>query len=389
MNLMNILKKTYGKILGFLDTEFNIPIDKQKKTVNSFREPKDDIERSFYQYKAATSFNRNKINLLINLVSPLFSIYYLIKLTINYSFLLNKKNMKYDAVFLSDGIIIETIPNSIRKEFPNIVLRSYTDNLCLSYKDIVYLMQIFKRYPISFYFHFKTILKVGMYSGQLIKYQPSAIISYTEGSFTSSIATNYCENHDIEHINIMHGERFFSSHLAFCRFSRYYVWDEYYIKLFKSLRSPVSQFIIEIPEILNRDLARKENYNNYLTYYLADEDKKTLLSIKEIFDKFRKQEKKCAIRIHPRSSNVNLVKQIFKDYYIEDPQIVTIKKSLQDTENVVSLRSTVLFEGYCNGKNIVIDDVTQPHKYQILKELDYIMLEKPHELFSELTKEIT
>lgn len=384
MSLIDILRKVYGKMRNLLSPEFNISVEEQKNIIDSYLEPKNDIERSFYQYQATMITNGKILKLLINCVSLFLCPYYILKLKRNYRILSNEKTIKCDAVFLSDGIIIETIPESVRREFPNIVLKKFTDSMCLSYEDIVYLKEIFKRYPVEFHFHLKAIFKLGMYSAQIIKHKPKAIISYTEGSFTSSIATAYCENYKIEHINIMHGERYFSIHLSFCRFSRYYVWDEYYIKLFKNLRAPVSQFIVELPEILNRNLDIKENPTYYLTYYLGDENKQVLLLIKKCFDKLKAQGKTCAIRIHPRWSDVDLVKYVFKDYYIEDAKIVTIKESLENTKYVASLRSTVLLEGYCNGKEVILDDVTQPHKYMMLKELGYIMMNKPHYLLSDI-----
>ncbi len=387
MRLLYVLKRLYGKMRFFLNSDFNMPIEYQKKILNTFSEPKGDIERSFYQYKATMRTYGRLFQFLLNLASFFLIPYYILILKGNYKRLLSSEVKECDAVFLTDGIIIETIPDSLREEFSNIIMENFTDNMCLSNNDISFLQQIFKRYPISFHFQLKCIMKIGMYSAQLLLHTPQAIISYTEGAFTSSVATEYCESHEIEHINIMHGEMYFVVHTSFFRFSRYYVWDQYYVDLFKSLHAPVSQFIIELPETLKRNLFKKENYKYYITYYLANEKEHALLLIKECFDKLKVRGKNCAVRIHPRWSNEDVVKKIFYGYDIEEAKLITMKESLEDTKYVASLRSTALFEGYCNGKEIILDDYSNRGVFEKLVELNYIMLSKPHKLLSQVIEE--
>lgn len=384
MTLIKILKRTYGRVRLLVKPAFNIPIEEQKKMLYAYPDPKDDIQRSFFQYKLAMQTNGKLISLIINIASIFLIPYYLIILKKNYKRLIREELIKADGIFLSDGISFEAVPDSLKQEFPNIIIKSFTDDMCLSEKDIQFLAGIFKRYPTSFHFQLKSLMKVAIYSAQFIKHDPKAIISYTEGSFTSSIATNYCENREVQHINIMHGERYFEICVSFFRFSRYYVWDKSYVDLFKRQRAPEYQFKIELPKMLRRDLSLQKNQKYFMTYYLSDEKKESLLLIKKSFDILKSKGKICSVRLHPRGYNNVLAKKIFDAYDIEEANLISIKESFENTKYLVSLRSTVLFEGYCNGKEIILDDYSNPRAFNRLKELDYIMLNKPHLLLSEI-----
>jgi len=387
MNLTYTLKALYRKVRNRYASDFRITLQKKKEILDSFPEPKDDFERSYFQYKSLMKAYGRLIEILLDIVSIPLIPYFLIKLRYQSKKLIYKNIADYDAVFLSSGIIIDTIPDSIKYSYPRIIVENFIDCMSLSNSDICYLKKIFYRYPFDYHLLLKAIMKISIYSAQMNKYNPRAIISYTDGSFTSSIATMYCEHHNVKHINIMHGERYFSLFYTFFRFSKYYVWDEKYADLFKELRADSSQFIIEQPKTLKLNLNADIVPKYYITYYLADEDVNTLHLIKDCFEKLKAQGKICAIRLHPRYGNYRQINHIFKDHLIELPTDVSIKESFENTQYISSLRSTVIFEGYSNGKEVIIDDITQPEKYRKLIELRYVMLNKPHHLLSEILEE--
>lgn len=387
MTVTKVLRRAYGWIRHLVKPEFNTPIKEQQEMLFSYPDPEDDIERSFFQYKLTMKTIGKWFSCIINIASVFLIPYYILILKRNYKKIVNEEVKECDGVFLSDGIIFETIPDSLRNEFPDMIMENFTDNMCLSQEDTVFLKEIFRRYPMAFHFQLKSLMKIGIYSAQIIKHNPKAIISYTESSFSSSIATYFCEGKNVEHINIMHGERYFELYVSFFRFSRFYVWNQYYVDLFSKLRAEISQFIIEIPKILRRELCMESQPKYYMTYYLSDENKEALLIIRMCFDILRMRGEKCALRIHPRGENWKLVRGVFNDYDIEESKVISMKQSLENTKYVASLRSTVLFEGYCNGKEVILDDCSNISAFEKLKELDYIMLKKPHKLLSDIIKE--
>lgn len=65
-------------------------------------------------------------------------------------------------------------------------------------------------------------------------YQPSAIITFAEGTPASSLLTAYLREKGIRHVNHMHGERFPNPAQAFCCFDATHLWGEAFRELFES-----------------------------------------------------------------------------------------------------------------------------------------------------------
>ena len=68
----------------------------------------------------------------------------------------------------------------------------------------------------------------------------------------------------------------------------------------------------------------------------------------------------------------------------ENPKDISIFDSINKTDKIVSRFSTVLFQAYSMNKKIVIDNVSDIEQYNKLKEVGYIMIEKEHELLSDI-----
>ena len=95
----------------------------------------------------------------------------------------------------------------------------------------------------------------------------------------------------------------------------------------------------------------------------------------------------CKLRLHPRGKiyNEDIVRDIFgSDYCVEDCAHVSLGDSISDSKYLMAVCSTVLLQGYLNGKKIIIDDSTDSDLYMSLQELGYVMLSKPHYLLSDI-----
>ena len=369
-NIVIIIKKRKTKNYG---------VKKQKEILLSFPKPKDDYERSYFQYMC----QKRKMGFLFNILSNflgffLFIIFYF-KLSLN---VINKNEKKCDAVFLSNDIPKNILPDSLSEEFKEILYNNNFDAFILTKDDKRFVKNLWMKYPISFYFLYKCMMKISMYSGQIQIFDPKAIITYAEYSFTSSVLTAYCNQINIEHINLMHGEKIFDIVDSFFRFNRCYVWDPFYKDLFIKLRAYENQFMVEIPPSLNMKLNHNIEYIYDFTYYLMNENGEQLKKISAILQVLKSRKNKIAVRPHPRYSNMMLVKRIFSDFSIEDYSKVSIEESFGKTNGIISLYSTVLLQGSYNNKNVIIDDFTSKEDYKNLFELDYIMLSKPHKLLS-------
>ena len=166
-------------------------------------------------------------------------------------------------------------------------------------------------------------------------------------------------------------------------FNKIYVWDEYYVKLYNRLL-----FKYDDISVFNPWLNKKEeglfNYERDMCFYLNYESKESLEILADVINKLVLKGLKVIIRPHPSQIEEILKKNIIKIDYIENPKDISIFDSINKTDKIVSRFSTVLFQAYSMNKKIVIDNVSDIEQYNKLKEVGYIMIEKEHELLSDI-----
>lgn len=377
MSLISILKKNARKYLSSGAPLFSFEIVNQKKYLKRFGDPKDDIERSYFQYKCQMKL----MHPIIQISLQVFSLVMLGVMRLRKYAVLPKKE-SCDALFISEGIPSNVIPEILIDEFKNLKIIQNVDDVYLDNEDKNFLRQISERYPLSFYFRFKILLKTQLYSAWRYTYNPRAIIVCSEYSFTSSVMTKYCEQYSIEHIDVMHGEKLFYIRDTFFRFNRCYIWDKFYKKLFTELRAADDQFIEQLPRSMKFDAVNTDKQCDY-TFYLGQESTKQLVKIDGYCRKLIEMGNTVMVRPHPRYSNMKELKKYFDSDIIEDTAL-SIEESLVGTKYVVSLYSTVLNQALHNQISIVIDNMTEPQKFRKLKELEFICLNKPHRLLSDI-----
>lgn len=358
----------------------------QQKIVNSFPEPVDTIERAYFQYKATMQDWTNIGRCLAESAAYILIPLYIYKLrTIQIEF-----DTKIDMICFLATDQDKIISESLKQEFPVYKICDTAELLCIDENDWTYLNQIFKRYKRNYYFKLKILLRVAAYSAHIKKYAPKVFVSAAEHSFSNTLCTWYCEKKNIENIVCQHGEYWRRLNGSFFFVHRYYTWDIYYINLHKEHRAYIPIFYIEVPAcIMGLGIKEIENPPYFATYYLSYETKQELAIIKESIDKLRISGKKCKVRLHPRGriSNESYVRRIFNGYYVEDCEEVTLGDSINNSRYLMSVRSTVLLQGYLNNKKIIIDDMSNTVLYEKLKDWGYVMLSKEHIALSEFFKE--
>lgn len=386
MNLMSFLKKNRMKDYGKKETCFECPIEEQKKFIELLNEPEDYIDRSFFQYLCQKKLSGRVKYFIYDLAALILLPVYYVSLTVFSKCNYCKKSAEHKAVAFMNDIPHNLIPESLMREMQNMLFLNTEESYFLDAETRKFLRSIYRRHPFSPYFFFKVMMKVAMYDSAKINYSPQAILTYNEFSFTSSILTLYCSRCGMEHINIMHGEKIYFIRDSFFAFHRFYVWDEFYVKLFKKLRAEEKQFVIELPPGMKFEKKTGEESKYDFKYYLANE---TEIELKRIHQSLKILETKgynVAIRPHPRYTNTVLLNKVISDIEIEEPESVGIEASVMDTKRVVALWSTVLNQGYNNGREVVIDDIVNLKKFECLKKLDYIGLSYRHTLLSDWMK---
>lgn len=377
MGLANKLKDLAVELERKNNSLFEYPVDKQKKYVGHFMEPKDDIERSYFQYRCQMKFNRPFVTFLLNLASlPMIGLY--LRKSNNEI----KERKEGNTIFFSDGKPSNIIPDELRANVGNIEVidekREY-----LSKWDKSFIKSLWKRYPFSWQFLLKCLMKIRFYRYEIERLHPSTIIVCNEYSFTSSVLTKYCEDLGIRHINVMHGEKLYFMRDSFFRFFECFVWDNHYVSMFERLRAEKSQFKVTVPASLRIQKTAKAKTVDF-TYYLGAEKGDILRTIVKAMVDLKNKNCRVAIRPHPRYSDIEEIKANVTNVEIEDTKFITIEDSLGRTSHAISVYSTVLNQASFNDVRVVLDDVSDPVKYSRLQDIDYIMFSKPHELLSEL-----
>lgn len=374
----NIIKIIRSGFFGS-KSQFAIDVEKSVRYLNSIKKPLDDIERSYAQYKCQCFLRRNTANFLLNVGCFFVIIPYIIKGLLGKSSFKENKDIVYSISILDSRII----PSSLKREYPNELITNEFDGTLLKTEDLGFIWRVYIRHPLSFFFVLRIIIKISFYRYFIEEYHPKAIAINSEFSSASSVMTAYCENVGISHFNIMHGEKLYFIRDSFFRFSRCYVWDEYYKDLFISLRADYSQFIIEKPESVLFDVSKYKGKRQMIDYKYMLNGNSKLEEIAAALHKIRDKGFRVMVRPHPAYTNIELVKLFFEEDEIE-PCTVTIEESLSNSQNVISLYSTVLLQAYFSGINIVMDDLNYDKEYQKLKELKYILINKNHQKLSEL-----
>ncbi|MBF0553703.1 MAG: hypothetical protein HQK96_04015 [Nitrospirae bacterium] len=239
----------------------------------------------------------------------------------------------------------------------------------LSVHDLLTVNRLFQhRYHILFspLFLSKCILVVSAYSDIIARYKPRNIINFTEGSFYSSFVTAYCETHEVKHVNIMHGDRFFYAGNAFCEFHEFHVWGEYYRNLFVSLHCPPKQFIISVNPVHKYLFDRgwnQENINMFkillvtFDYYMTS----------SIFFKLLRRliatlDKNWSVIIRPHyirayKKHCNTIYLLCKELgiscSIKTPEDNTIENAILYSQIVVSVASTTLLDAWIAGRKVI------------------------------------
>lgn len=377
MNVSLWLKSLYTRISGVDGNEYVNSCEEEKFFLNQFNEPVDDIERSYYQYLCQKKCTRRWKNIITNVGAIILFFPYLISYLVKARY--DKKKQDVDAVMTQDFIKSGRLPKSLRSILKSTCVGGY-DKGSLDKSDVLFLLNVLRRYPIAPLFIFKCMCRIASYAQIIRCHSPKSIIASAEYSFTSSVLTYYCEERKIQHINIMHGEKEFYIRDAFSRFHRFYIWDNFYKLLFKEmLRANKTEYIVEKPPFL---VLQKGGCADTYVYYMQIHTNKQIQMIR---NSLKALDHKFVVRPHPLHFNKK-ISQLFETYEIENPEKVSLERSLMSAEMVISICSTVLLQAYWLGIPVVIDDISDPIFYSELKKRNYIMLNKPHTLLSDLLR---
>lgn len=358
---------------------FSLSVEKQKHILYSIPEPKDDFDRSYYQYLCQMKLAGKSFSFRSNIIS--FFLFWAMMIFLPWTRCV-KSEFSNNAVFVAPEGNLKCIPESLANRFDKII--NFRAGMKLSLKDRKFALGLFLRHPFSYYFLAKILFKVASYRLQISYFSPRSIITTSEYSFTSSALTEYCHQNGLEHINVMHGEKLFYIRDSFYHFDRCYVWEEFYANLGKLLRAEDAQFVVERPLAQQPWPVSQISKSVDYTYYLQAESKGDLAKIRDSMLLLKQKGNVVSIRPHPLYSDMEYIKELFSDFVLEAIDEIKIEESVLRTRNAVSLYSSVLTQAFNNGVSVVIDDITNKQHYENLAELQFCCLNRKHILLSNL-----
>lgn len=380
------IKRAYrfiNKKIGNSKGLFKIKTKKQINYMNGLPKPVNDIQRSYNQYKCQKLQDTSRFALF-----NMGSFFSLIPIILYFRLKTNKHIddvNKGKAVYITSGASREIIPASLFNEYEVIVDVEINSSYKLNSCDLSIIFSIMRQYPFSFYFILKNIIKIAFYRNVIDRYNPEAIISTSEYSYSSSVLTYYCERNSVKHINVMHGEKLLNIRQSFFRFHNCYVWDKHYVKLFTKLRAEKDQFRVEVPNSLkiNCEKFSIENKVDY-KYYLGAPTDQELIEVSKIIVNIEKLGFTIKVRPHPLDIDMKVIEKYIPSKNIENSRDICLSSSICNSRNVIGAFSTVLLQAYLCGKQVFLDDVIYKKEVDKLEELEYILISKKVNYLSSL-----
>ena len=366
---------------SFSRSMFRLNRKEREAVLAAFPQPRDDMERSFFQYRC----HMQSVSRLLRVFQSLLA-YPVFLLLMLKSGKAPEAGEKTDtAVYINEGIGTDIIPDSLTARFSQI-LSTRDSALFFTKRERDWFLPVWKRYWRYPYFLLKCYTKMGVYAALERAHHPRALIVYSEFSFTCSLLTAYCAHVGMEHINVLHGEKLLNIRDVFVRYHRFYVWDESHKDLFLQMRAEPSQFVVEAPPMMRLRLPQEATRRYDLTYYAGSLTECQIDRLRACFAGLRRQGLRICVRVHPRFGNLSLVREKLEGCVFEDAKEISLEQSLAETGACCGIISTVLYQAHLCGKPIVIDDVSDPDKFSLIKDLGYQMLQVPHRLLSEAGK---
>jgi hypothetical protein len=379
----------------------NPDIQKWEKILNSIPHPNDDIERSFARFTCRMHYHSLFYKFIANSVAliGLLSFFKLRGGKDNKHTRSEKKEKKGCVLVKITKITqfevgyADILPPELEKSYGTLQLVIKPEGIkrYLTPYARTLLIDSISRRPFRFLFNYWIFRELCFYSYILDEYNPNAIAVYVnERNIAAPMISSLCEERGTDFVSFMHGDYIMQLLHGFMRFTKYYAWDEHYVKMFiEDLRCEPGQFRIYKPDKYKGICKPRESgiYEYFATYYTGNESREILSKIAQGLEKLKKKGFICKLRPHPRAINLKIVKEVFKDFIIEDPSAIKLSDSMENSKYIIALNSTVLSEAYYSGKEIVIDDFSDPEAYLSLKDRKYINIFKPHTLLSDLISE--
>jgi len=374
MIILNKLLYFFGKIISpkpVLGLDYI-----RSKNYFDMQEPANDlIDASFKQYRAQKFLRGDYRSFILNILSFFLIVIFLLKNTFkrnkNLCVTANSAFIEFanrDALTLKRHLSF--LPDEIHLIYNHQIGKS------LSLNQIAQILSdSFKHNCIfEFYYILKIFRGLYIYNSLFSSSNVTKIYVSYEFSFICSHLTYFCSKNNIQHINIMHGDKLFNIRDSYSSFHICYVWDTFYRNLFKHLRSITPEYRLFDVNTICFHTKKNSLKNVKIIYYLGAESKTEMVNVcvtlSAISDRLNFSKEDIFIRPHPRYSKLSDVISIFNEFSIDllnDECCIFCNSDI-----IISKFSSMLIRGYYANKTIFIDDVSDVEYTLQLKRFNYI-----------------
>jgi hypothetical protein len=325
----------------------------------------DFLKESLSQYYCQAQFFLKFIWFSFNV----FSIFMFIPLLI---FLFFRSFIRVHTKDLTDISLFPRIPEVLISKYSVVYIKKPFGYI--KGQDWKYVFKIIFKSGFRPYFLLRSVWKIAIYSQIVDTFKPERIWVTQEMVFESSILTKYLNARSVEHNNFMHGDNYFSIQVAFCRFNRFYVWDEFYADLFKSLMCKADEYFVF--SAINRTTSSCEQ-KNIFKYYNQESISIPIFNARldKLEDFAKSHGCELVVRLHPSHREDFEIEVLTQRNIKVEPAVVDIIDSIFEAKYVCSEFSSVLYQASLLNRDIVIDNSSK-ERFEILKDLDVIFLKK-------------
>lgn len=387
---MSIVAETYRRLVaGSLKGSEKVPdVDEWMRLLEDLPDPSDEIDRSFNKYQCRKWYISKGKLVLLNLAALVYLMMALPRLLKRGKAVSKPKNDLLVIIRHKSVRTDDILPNALVSRFSAVeeIERPSFNNgsLCREARELFF--NCARRHPLSFYYLLFVLKELSIHSAILGHYDANAVAVYVaERNVATPLLRKLYEESGREFDSFMHGEYLLQLVQAYSSFTNYYVWDDSYVSMFEDLKFHCDSLEVYTP----KKLQKKWNLeaiqpDHYCTYYFSGESERSIENIASLFQVLERRGYVCKVRPHPRYSHVEAISKSFDSNRIEDALKIPIKDSLASTCYVMGLTTTVLFEAKAEGKQIVLDDLTDSMRLKDLKARKFRLLDDRILLLSEI-----
>ncbi len=388
---MGIVQEIYKRfIIGDIkNTEGEPDVEEWRRFLDSLPVPKDPIDEAYNKYRCRLRYVPGRKTRLLNFASFFVLGSLLPRMRGRKDRLPTAEASRLLLEVKPDVGTKDVLPPELPQQYGEMleIPREFAKSGVVSEEAYELYREVSRRYPKEYYFRLWALRELSNHTSYIRKYNPSATAVYIcERNVVGPIVYELYRRSGRKYISFMHGEYLLQLIQAYMHFSEFYVWDEMYVDMFrKDLNCGIDRYIVTRPLKITKKWHLEDIVPEYYcTYYFSGESTTSVKTLAGVFGEMKKNGRKCLVRPHPRYSHWDLIAECFDADMIENPAEVTLEQSLGRTRYAVGLHSTVLREAQIEGREAVIDDLSDPPQYENLYNRKFVVLRGEHKLLSEI-----